>query len=291
VSEHSWMRHALVVGIATAAVVISACGDSGGRVSSRNSSSGSSAVDGESRSGSDRVVARIGNVMVTRAEVNHWMSTLAGQLYFNLSHGHTSPDGLVSDPPAYTRCVSHLEAMAAAAPKRMPGVTGVLMLRKCHELHRALKVLATTRLVRVQWLIGLAGEQGVKVSDPEVLSFYRQSSREQYPSTAEAHRQLTAARTSVADELLVAKEKLLAHKLDQKIQAGGTRGQRRSNAAEKRWTAKTSCRPGYVIQYCSQFTGGEPSPTASSPPATVLIEQVATLATGRCISAAACARQ
>jgi hypothetical protein len=258
-----------------------ACGDYGSRASSRNSSSGSSAVEGESGSGSDRVVARIGNAVVTRAEVNHWMSTLAGQLYFTLSHGHVFPDGLVSDPPAYTRCASHLEAMAAAAPKRIPGVTGVVMLRKCRDLHRALKVLATTRLVRVQWLIGLAGEEGVKISDPEVLSFYRQSSHEQYPSRAEAHRQLTAARTSVADELLVARKKLLAHKLDQKIQAGGARGQRRSNATEERWTAKTSCRPGYVIQYCSQFTGGEPSPTASSPPATVLIEQIAALATGR----------
>lgn len=168
---------------------------------------------------------------------------------------------------------------------------GVVMLRKCRELHRALKELATTRLVRVQWLIGLAGEERVKVSDPEVLSFYRHSSHEQYSSTAEAHRRLAAARTSVADELLVAREKLLAYKLDQKIQAGGTRGQRQSTAAEKRWTAKTSCLPGYVVQYCSQFTGGEPSPTPSSPPATVLIEQIAALATGRCISAAACARQ
>jgi hypothetical protein len=285
------MRHALVVGLATTAVVMGACGDSGSRASSRNGSGGSSAVEGESGSASDRVVARIGSVVVTRAEVNHWMSTLAGQLYFNLFHGHMFPDGLVSDPPVYTRCVSHLEAMAAAAPKRIPGVTGVVMLRKCRELHRALTVLATTRLVRVQWLIGLAGEEGVKVSDREVLSFYRQSSHEQYPSTAEAHRQLTAARTSVADELLVAREKLLAYKLDQKIQAGGMRGQRRSSAAEKRWTAKTSCHPGYVVQYCSQYTGGEPTPTPSSPPATVLIEQIAALATGRCISAAACARQ
>lgn len=228
--------------------------------------------------------------MITRVEVNHWMSTLASQFYLNLSHGHVLPDGLVSDPPSYARCVSSLEATAAAAPEKIPGVTGVVLLRKCRQMHRALKEQAMARLVRAQWIIGVAGEEGVKVSDAEVLATYRRASREQYPNPPEARQHLASAHTSVADELLLAKEELLANKMLEKVHAGGAQAQARFNQTQKRWIAKTSCHPGYIVQYCSQFTT-EPAPTAASPPATVLMEQVATLAAGHCINTAACSKQ
>jgi hypothetical protein len=295
VSVGCWKGTVLTAMLSAAALALGACGDSGDNSGASATTAGGSAASSRlagnaSSADSADVVAHVGRTAVTRAQVSHWMTAMAGHFYFNLSHGQLLPDGLASDPPAYARCVSSLEATAAAAPKKVAGVTGVVMLRKCRQLYRALKAQATEQLVRALWLGAVAGEEGVNVSDPEVLAAYQRYNRESYASPAEARQHLTNTRRSDADELVVIREELLSDKLLQKAGAGGPNAQARFSQTQKRWTAKTTCRPGYVVQYCSQFTE-EPPPSSASPPVTVLMEQVATLATGSCINTAACSKQ
>jgi hypothetical protein len=281
--------------LSAAVFALGACGDSGDNSGASATTAGGSADNGRlagnaSSADSADVVAHVGGTAIRRAQVSHWMTAMAGHFYFNLSHGHLLPDGLASDPPAYARCVSSLEATAATAPKKVAGVTGVVMLRKCRQLYRALKAQATEQLVRALWLGAVAGEEGLKVSDPEVLAAYQRYNRESYADPAEARQHLTSTRRSAADELVVIRESLLSDKLQQKVRAGGPNAQARFIQTQKRWIAKTTCRAGYVVQFCSQFTE-EPPPSPASPPVTVLMEQVATLATGRCINTAACSKQ
>jgi len=276
------------------AVSISACGG-GGSASGSSVASTSSQTNGKPPAPSlgpatGEVVARVGSVPITRGQINHWMATLAGGDYHELSAGRTVPEGLVSDPPSYGRCVARLEAVMAAAPiKTGAHPTGVQLLTKCRQLYRAIKAQATELLVTTELVFGLAADEGVAVSEAQVLAAYRHSNAERFQTAAQLASDQAARRVSVSDELLLTKKNLLAEKIVTKLksQSVGPTGLARAEAS---WNAKIDCRPGYVVEHCKQFHGAPP-PSPDSPPATVLMEQVAALVTGHCTYIAACGKQ
>jgi hypothetical protein len=238
---------------------------------------------------SGQVVAKVGSTPITQGQVNHWMATLAGGDYYELSRHSTIPANLASDPPRYSTCVSQLEAAAAAAPHKLYEVSGVQLLTKCRQLYQQLRTQATAFLVKALYVQGVASDFEVGASDPEVLGFYKRSTKERFPSEAVASSYLTARRATLSDELLVMKLDLLSQKTLEKVKAQGTSGSSDLAQAEARWTAKTDCSPGYVVEHCKQFHG-EAAHTAANPSAAVLMEQVAAIATGRCTNLAACGK-
>jgi hypothetical protein len=270
------VRVLLAASLTALAAVATACGGGG-----KNAGGASSA----GQSGSREVVAQVGSTPITRGQVNHWMSTLAGGDYFELSAGHTVPEGLVSDPPRYSACVAHLEAAAAAAPFKATQPSSVQLLTKCRQLNQALRLQAAGLLVEIQWLIDLAAEEGISISNAEILAAYNKSASERFSSRAALSRDQAARRISVSDELLLIKKNLAADKLVTKLKSRG--GVSAIAALEARWKSKIDCRAGYVVERCKQYQGAPP-PSPDRPPASVLIEQVAALATGRCTNKPAC---
>lgn len=237
-------------------------------------------------------VAQVGARAITKTAISHWMGTLAGGDYNELSAGKTVPEGLASDPPRYSACVARLESAAAASPVKVgPAPTSLQLLTKCQQLYRALREQATEFLVRTQWQIALDHELGVTASNQEVLKFFAQS-KATHPllaSEALVRNYLTSRRQTLSDYLYILKLDLLAQKLEQKLQREGSQAQAKVTEAERQWTGKTTCRAGYVVRHCKQYRGAPEY--ASTPPPSVLMEQVAALATGRCINRPACARQ
>jgi hypothetical protein len=276
----------LYVAAALAALLIIVLTSCGGGSSSNGSAKSSASSSGAS---SGEVVAQVGATPITKPQVSHWMATLAGGDYYELSHHNTVPAELVSDPPRYSTCVSHLEASAAAAPRKLYNVTGVQLLTKCRQIYRALRAQATAFLVRALYVAGLAGDLGVTVSDQEALQNYKRSTAERFPIPAEATRYLSSRRATLTDELLVEKLDVLSQKTLAKLKAQGSSGPATLSQSEARWTAKTDCHPGYVVEHCKQFHGEAPH-TAANPPASVLMEQVAAIAIGQCINIAACGK-
>jgi hypothetical protein len=210
------------------------------------------------------------------------MGTLAGGDYYELSGRHAVPAGLVSDPPDYAGCVARLETAAAGSPTKGTKLTGTQLLAKCQQLYEALRLQAAAFLVRAQWIIGMAHEMGITVPDGEVLQSLKQS-KARYPNETQFLRDLASRRESVSDELFILKLDLFSQKLQQKI---GTESSKLTEA-EQRWNAKTSCKTRYVVQHCKQYKGE----SSALPSPAVLMEQVATIATGRCINLAACGKQ
>jgi hypothetical protein len=241
--------------------------------------------------GSGDVVATVGGTPVTRVAVNHWMATLAGGDYFELSGQNAVPDGLVSDPPNYPRCVARLEAAAASSPKRFgTEPTGAQLLTKCEQLTEALRLQATEFLIRSQRLMAIARDQGVTASDNEIQHLFKRVNAEQFPRPGELQQYLASRKESVADDLFLLQLDLLSNKMQEKIDGGGQPARAKLAELERKWRARTDCHAGYVVEYCKQHTKG-PVSTSNSPSAAVLMEQVATIATGRCINLAACGRQ
>jgi hypothetical protein len=235
------------------------------------------------------MVAKVGSTPITKGQVSHWMSTLAGGDYYELSREHQLPAGLVSDPPRYSRCVAQLEAASAAAPRKLYELSGVQLLAKCRQLYQALRSQAAAFLVRALFVPGLASDLGVSVTDQEVRQFYKRTNAERFPSEAAVASYLSKRRASVSDEMLVAKLDLISQKTLAKVKAPGAGGFGAVSRAEARWTAKTSCKAGYLVEHCKGFKGEAPH-TAANPAASVLMEQVAALATGRCTNVAACGK-
>ncbi len=276
----------LLAAVAVAALLVATMGACGGGSSGTSSAS---ATD-SSGSGSGEVLARVGSTPITKAQLTHWMGTLAGGDYYELSAKHTVPANLVSDPPNYGACVASLEAAAAAAPVKLAQPTGVQLLTKCRQLYQAIRAQAMALLVEIQWVLGLGSDEGITVSDAEALAFYNKSMAERFPKRAELSRYQADRRTSASDELLLIKKNLVSEKLLAKVKSQGSAGTAGFIRAQASETAKTDCHPGYVVEYCMQFHG-EASGSVASPPASVLVEQVAALATGRCINRPACAKQ
>jgi hypothetical protein len=272
-----------------------ACGGASSSSSSPSASAAStnSASHASSESsatpGASDVVARLGSAPITRAQVNHWMGVLAAQDYYELSKGQTEPAGLVSDPPDYGACVHRLEVALSTSPSAQKGaaLAGAQLLTKCRELNQKVRGQAVTSLLEAQIVNALAAEQGVSASEAEVLRSYEASSNEQLHSKAAQAAYLAARRTSIADELTVARNELLSRTALSKLKGKGG-GMTDVAKLEQRLKAKTDCSPGYVVEQCSQFHGE--APADANPSAAVLTEQIAALLTGRCVNVAACGK-
>lgn len=258
---------ALITGVVIALTVltVTGCGDSAG----------------------SRVVANVGGSIITRADVNHWMSTIMSQEYYGLATKPSAPPAIVGDPPNYPVCISRLEDAAARSPIKVVVSTSHLLV-KCRELFQALKLEAVGFLVKVAWTAGVTQDLGITASASEVrVVANRQDTdfREDDP----VHNLLRTHQLSYSDELLEAKPGVLSSKLLTKLKAGGSQTAAKLAALERRWTAKTNCQPGYVVEHCRQYAS-QPA-TTGLPSAVVLLEQVAALVTGQCIDRPACSRQ
>lgn len=260
--------------IVALALASAGCGGAGARASSR----------GTPHVSPNEVVAQVGGASITRATVNKWMNTLATADYYLLSKKQAAPAGLVSDPPNFPRCVSSLEAAIAHSP--LPGfrTTGTQLLTKCQQLYRALRAQATSFLVQAQWVTAVLRDLGVTATEQEVLKLYRQTKERGIPPGSEKWGNVDAA-----DIVYVAKLDVLAQKMEVKQRRGGSAFQRQFAEVGARWTERTTCQPGYVVEHCSQYKG-EPL-YASTQPASVLTEQVVALATGRCVNFEACSKE
>lgn len=245
------------------------------------------ACGGGGRSGN--VVAQVGDAAITRATVSHWMATMAGGDYYEVSRKHVVPDGLVSDPPNYGRCVTRLEAAAARSSGGGPKPTSVQLLGKCQQLYQALKTQAVAYLVNGEFQIAADRELGITANQREVMQFfYKDVKPTTFPSDAEMHEYLTARRLSLSDVLFATRLNLLGAKLQPAYASAGGRTPPQLAAAWAKWTRRTSCHDGYVVEHCKQYKGG--SMYRSLPPS-VLMEQVAALATGRCTDLSACGKR
>ena len=232
-------------------------------------------------SSSDPIVAQVGGTSITRGTLSHWMATIIGGDY-DENIGGPAPHGLVSDPPNYARCVAAIETLgepngSGESPKQLRAARE----HDCHELYKDLKQQALAYLIRSSWRIEEAADDGITVTDAEIQALLNKVKAEQYPSEAAFKGYLAGREWALSDELFLLKRDLLNTKVGDKVEAELRKAGLNRKAllralliheleASKRWKAKTSCRPGYVIPECSQYSGPESN---GAPDA--LLEQIA----------------
>jgi hypothetical protein len=242
-------------------------------------------------------VARVGQVAITRAAVSHWMTALAGVDYYDLAQ-QPFPRGLAEDPPNYSGCVRRLAAVTGAQAfasevQRPVRLEGQRLVRKCQQLFEALKTRAVTFLIETQQILSAAKELGVTPSAAETQQALSALRAEHHAAGPALAGYLSTRRLTLADLTLEARVYATYLKIFNQEKATTVQARRRATTklseAAQRLVAKTTCQPGYIVEHCQQFRGGSNYPY--SPPASVELEQLTAITTGRCYNHTICTNQ
>jgi SurA N-terminal domain len=138
--------------------------------------------------------------------------------------------------------------------------------------YQAAKAEVLGFLISADWLIGESSSLGVKLSDEEVKRELIKEKVAEFPEPAKFRAYLKSSGETVSDVLLNLKVHLLGQKLEQRALKGKSQTAKEKafetfvKAFRKKWTAKTECRAGYVVEDCKQYKAPKPAPTQKPAP-------------------------
>jgi hypothetical protein len=220
----------------------------------------------------EKTIATVGKTKVSQATLSHWMRTALGGDY-RATLSSTAPEGLVSDPANYPRCVS-VAAQIASHGSGKAKLSDAQLRLKCQQLNAGIKQQALGYVLSVLWAIEEGNEIGSHVSESEVTQRMGQLADRDYHGPVQFARSLALLRRSVADERFLVKRNILEDRYLERIKAkaaqlgGGTSTVSKlvleNNA---KWSSKTDCSPGYLAWECKQYS---PSKEVLPPPVAVL---------------------
>ena len=196
-------------------------------------------------------VAQVGNAFITRRALNHRMTAIVGGDLYELA-GIVAPKGLVSDPPHSEGCVAALERIV----KRRPNPGARELEAKCERLNDAVRFQALTTLIEAQWAIARDQEFGVSVRDAEVAQLDRHVKAVDFGTSAQYQRYLERRGWTDVDERNLLRRDLLAAKLIKNLRGkGGIQAVARyGHESIAKGRAETSCRSGYVVADCREYS-------------------------------------
>jgi foldase protein PrsA len=167
---------------------------------------------------SDAVV-NVGGTPISRAAFNHWMGVAAaGSAAAEPGKSGSKPPA--PEPPDFTACVAHLEALAAKASKGKTKPNTALYKSQCEQQYAAYKQEVLNFLISSQWVVNEAAERGINVSDAEVKKQFASLRAAQFPTAAAFKEYLARTGESEADLLMRVKLSLLARKIQEGITKG-----------------------------------------------------------------------
>jgi hypothetical protein len=249
------------------------------------SACGSSRNGGGPRGSANNVVAIVGGTPITQSSLDHWAATFVRGDYYSTMQ-RRAPAGLATDPPNYAMCVSGERAVIEQAaeqpaprrskPRTKP--TAAQLAVKCHQLYRDVRREALGYLISVLWVTGEAAERGHKVTEGAINERITELQQETYPKPGQFASYLANKGWSRTDLRYIVRRNLLSGYVLQEVksQVGNGSGSelalaRRVRANVQKWTTKTTCRGGIVVEACKEYRGA----TSSDPSPAVIFEQLA----------------
>jgi foldase protein PrsA len=209
---------------------------------------------------SANAVAVVGGNVITKASFEHWLHVAAVRDY-QQQPLTTVPAGVVPDPPLYTHCVAHLKAEADKPSALLPAQSAIPPKKQCEQRYQRLREQVLGSLITAYWLIGEGKARGLVATDKAVNQYVEMSWKNAYPSRAAFEKSLVNAGETMSDQLFRAKVKVFSAQIEKQY-ASNSSGHAHTPALLKflselprRWTAKTSCRKGYVVPNCKQYKG------------------------------------
>lgn len=217
---------------------------------------------GGSQSASD-VVARVDGRPITRALLSHWTATFVRGDYYAVTR-KKAPVGLASNPPDYGACVSAAKKVRPPTAARPP-LTEAQLSERCHVLYATVEREALGYLITVMWSEGQAKERGYTITAADIAERIAQTQRESYPKRDAFANYLVSKGWTRADLNVIVRRNLLEGEVLKALEAKAGKGPKSEGTLAslleenaRKWTSKTSCSTGYVVQQCRQYRGVTP---------------------------------
>jgi foldase protein PrsA len=162
-------------------------------------------------------VVTVGSTPITKASFNHWMGVAAAGAAASAGSQSTP----APEPPDFTACIAHLEAVAAKTSKGKSKPNAAAYKRQCEQEYTAYKQEVLNFLISSQWVINEAEEQGITVSEAELKKQFDQLKSAQFPKESAFKEYLAHTGETEADLLMRVKLQVLARKIEEKITKSG----------------------------------------------------------------------
>jgi hypothetical protein len=226
----------------------------------------------------DNVAVQVGRTSITTTTVAHWMSVIAGEV--STAPGQPKPE--VPVPPDYASCVAYRRTYPTVPGQSTP--TPEHLKQECELEFQKEKLKALYFLISYAWVKDEASQLGVHLPN-QTLAQEIAVLKAQFPNEAALRRFLVGTRGTVMDLMLRLRLNLLTTEVQRKLEHERGEGlltvaQRQqalnmfSEMFVKRWTARTACRPGYVVPLCSRYRRPRVAP-ALVPPSVPLTRMTA----------------
>ena len=204
-------------------------------------------------------VVQVGARPITGATYEHWLAVGAATVDMP-KLGKPLPTPITYEPPRFTACIARLHA---SAPK--PATVSQLRA-KCQKSYRAVQNRILNFLITGYWLRGEAAERHASVTQAEVRKRFEEEKRAGYPTAASFRSLKEASRQTVADLMFAVETQMLSQKLLEKFTKTHSHETPEqaviaafNQSIREKWTARTSCEPGYVVQDCRQYKSQQAS--------------------------------
>jgi phosphatidylethanolamine-binding protein (PEBP) family uncharacterized protein len=131
--------------------------------------------------------------------------------------------------------------------------------------HKALAFLITS-----QWVLGEAAGRKLSVSEAEVKRRFEQIVKQSFPKAGSLEKFLASSGETEADLLARVRVELLRSRIAAQIAAGKSGSQSKAvlasfeEAFQRHWRGYTTCKPGYVMEDCSEYKGAPENLTVAS---------------------------
>ena len=213
------------------------------------------------------VVVRVGPKQITERALEHWIAVEAVA-----AQPHPTgpvPRGVVPKPPRYAGCITYLARVARRERGGRPP-TRARLSSECAQEHEDLQRQVLTMLILYDWIKAEATRAGVAVPAGEI----DRELRREFPTSAQLDRYLRFTGIDERDERFIVQDRMLEptwqrktlpvyvrlrhEKGPESIQMVGEVDRELENevqAMTSRWMPRTLCKPGFVVEDCSEFKG------------------------------------
>ena len=130
--------------------------------------------------------------------------------------------------------------------------------------HQALAFLLTS-----QWVLGEAAGRKISASEAEVKRRFAQIKQQSFAKAGSFEKFLASSGETEADLLARVRVELLRSRIVAQVDAGKSASQSRAalasfeRAFQRHWRSYTTCKPGYVMEDCSEYKGAPENLTAA----------------------------
>lgn len=215
------------------------------------------------------VVATVRGVgTITKAGVQHW-ARVEAVLVHELVPKSAPPKGLIPDPPEYKACVAYL---GKTLPGGSSGSSTATLKLDCRRHEADLEQTTLSKLIAWNWTIGRGEALGLRVTAAQERARLAEVVKNDTAYGSNLQRYLTLSGETLADILLRSRVQLFEVRLQAKaakllsaLPPNLTETQRTAAVARLAaqferptlWTSRTTCKHGFVVPGCKEYSGTE----------------------------------